>query len=101
MEEAPPTPCTASSSESDGPFVSHRVWEGGEGDFLPQAGKECEETGLYILCEWKMPPSDLIFFSFFFFFSYPLPTSYCKGMTEQLSPVGSDSFVYHLSPPSL
>lgn len=59
LEEALPTPCTASSSESDGPFVSRRVWEGGEGDFLPQAGRQCEETELSILCEWKRPPSDL------------------------------------------
>lgn len=78
MEEAPPTLCTASSSESDRSFVSHGVWVGGEGDFLPQAGKQCEETELYMLFEWKMPPSDLLFL-FFFFLVIPFPPPVAKG----------------------
>lgn len=48
-----------------------------------QAGKYCEETKLFPFMENVLSPSLRV----------------ARGLTEQLSPVGSDSLVYHLSPP--
>lgn len=60
---------------------------GGEGNLLLSGRKTARGNIATLLFEWKMCLLDLL--------ESP-PTVLQGGMTEQLSPVGSDSFIYHL-----